>query len=255
LLHLHTGGAPMRRPLAVAVALLALTAAAPNAALAHQGNPNMKSVVRALEPRVDGISLQVLGGDDRFQLTNRSRQTVLVQGYDREPYARITPDGTVAVNRNSPAFHLNSERFGAVRVPETATARATPDWHVLDKTGVFEWHDHRMHYMSREVPPIVEDRSRPTKVFDYDIPIKIGATQGEILGTLWWAPAKDGGTPVGAIAAFVALVLAGVAAVVVVRRRRGPGGRGGPGEPGGDENGDDGAPGAPGAAPAAREAW
>ena len=42
----------MRRPLAAAVALLALTAAAPTAALAHQGNPNMKSVVRALQPHV-----------------------------------------------------------------------------------------------------------------------------------------------------------------------------------------------------------
>ncbi len=185
----------MRRPLALAslaVALLALTAAAPTTALAHQGNPNMKSVVRALQPHVSGISLQVLSGDDRFQLTNRSDETVLVQGYDKEPYARITPDGTVAVNHNSPAYYLNTDRYGVVTVPKTASARATPDWQVLDKTGVFEWHDHRMHHMSRDIPPIVKDKSQRTKIFDYDIPIKIGATQGEILGTLWWAPVKDG---------------------------------------------------------------
>jgi hypothetical protein len=210
----------MRRPLAAAVALLALTAAAPTTALAHQGNPNMKSVVRALQPQVPGISLQVLSGDDRFQLTNRSDETVLVQGYDKEPYARITPDGTVAVNHNSPAYYLNTDRYGVVTVPKTATARATPDWQVLDKTGVFEWHDHRMHYMSRDVPPIVKDKSQRTKVFDYDIPIKIGATQGKILGTLWWAPVKDEGAPVGAIVAFAVLMLAGGAAVVAVRRRR-----------------------------------
>ena len=213
----------MRRPLAVAVALFALTAAAPTTALAHQGNPNMKSVVRALQPHVDGISLQVLGGDDRFQLTNRSNETVLVQGYDREPYARITPDGTVAVNHNSPAYYLNNDRYGAVTVPKAASARATPDWHVLDKTGVFEWHDHRMHYMSRDVPPIVKDKTQRTKVFDYSIPIEIGATQGQILGSLWWAPAKDGGAPVGALVALLVLVLGGVAAVVLARRRRGPG--------------------------------
>jgi hypothetical protein len=241
----------MRRPLATAVALLALTAAAPTAALAHQGNPNMKSVVRALQPHVDGISLQVLSGDDRFQLTNRSKETVLVQGYDREPYARITPDGTVAVNHNSPAYYLNTDRYGAVTVPKTASAKATPDWRVLDKTGVFEWHDHRMHYMSRDVPPIVKDTSQRTKVFDYNIPIKLGATQGRILGTLWWAPAKDGGAPTGAIVAFVVLLLAGGAAVVVVRRRRGRGARDGE-----DGEGPDGAgPPAEQPAAAAREAW
>jgi hypothetical protein len=239
----------MRRPLAVAVALLALTAAAPTATLAHQGNPNMKSVVRALQPQVPGVSLQVLSGDDRFQLINRSKETVVVQGYDKEPYARITPDGTVAVNHNSPAFYLNTDRYGAVTVPRTASAQATPDWQVLDKTGAFEWHDHRMHYMSRDVPPIVKDTSQRTKIFDYNIPIKIGSDQGQILGTLWWAPPKGGGAPTGAIVAFLVLLLAGGAAVVLARRRRGPGE---PDEEDGDGP-DDAAPQA--AQPAAREAW
>jgi hypothetical protein len=241
----------MRRPLAAAVALFALTAAAPTAALAHQGNPNMKSVVRALAPHVDGISLQVLGGDDRFQLSNRSKETVLVQGYDKEPYARITPDGTVAVNHNSPAYYLNNDRYGAVTVPKTASAQATPDWHVLDKTGVFEWHDHRMHYMSRDIPPIVKDKSQRTKVFDYSIPIKLGATQGKILGTLWWAPAKDGGAPVSAIVALLVLVLGGVAAVVLARRRRGPG----QGDEGDGDGPDGDGPQAEQPAAIAREVW
>jgi hypothetical protein len=217
----------MRRPLAVAAALTALAAAAPTAAQAHQGNPSMRSVVRSLQPRVPGISLQVLSGDDRFQITNRSRQVVLVEGYEGEPYARITPDGTVAVNHNSPAYHLNTDRYGAVTVPRTATATATPDWHVLDKTGVFEWHDHRMHYMARGVPSIVKDRSARTKIFDYRIPIRIGATQGQILGTLWWAPAAGGGAPTGAIVAFAVLLAGGGAAVAVARRRRRRGAVGG----------------------------
>ena len=244
----------MRRPLAVAAVLAGLLATAPTAALAHQGNPNMKSVVDALRPRVPGVSLQVLSGDDRFQLTNRSKDTVLVQGYDKEPYARIAPDGTVTVNHNSPAFYLNTERYGAVTVPKTASAKATPDWQVLDKTGVFEWHDHRMHWMAQTVPTIVKDKSAKTKIFDYKIPIKIGADQGQILGTLWWDPAKDGGPPVGAIVAFVVLLLAGAGAIVVARRRRGGGGDG---EDGSDSDG--GAPALDGPAPvpaaSGREAW
>jgi hypothetical protein len=212
----------VRRPLAVAAVLAGLMATAPTAALAHQGNPNMKSVVDALQPRTAGVSLQVLSGDDRFQLTNRSRETVVVRGYDKEPYARIAPDGTVAVNHNSPAFYLNTERYGAVTVPKTASAKATPDWEVLDKTGVFEWHDHRMHWMAKTVPGVVKDQSAKTRIFDYRIPITVGATQGQILGTLWWWPAQDGGPPAGAIVAFVVLLAAGVGAVVVVRRRRRP---------------------------------
>ncbi|HMJ35560.1 MAG TPA: hypothetical protein VK501_16750 [Baekduia sp.] len=211
----------MRRPLAVAATLTGLLAiAASTAALAHQGNPNMKSVVRALQPKVPGLALQVLSGDDRFQLTNRSTTTVLVQGYDREPYARLAPDGTVQVNHNSPAYYLNTDRYGAVTVPKTASAKAVPDWHVLDKTGVFEWHDHRMHYMAKDTPAIVKDKAKRTKVFDYAIPIRIGTQEGRILGTLWWAPPKGGGAPVGAIVAFAVLVLLGGVAVLVTRRRR-----------------------------------
>jgi hypothetical protein len=230
----------MRRPVAVAAALSGLLAIAlPTAALAHQGNPNMESVVRAVRPAVPGISLQVLSRDDRFQLTNRSRVTVIVQGYDREPYARLTPDGTVEVNHHSPAYYLNTDRYGAVTVPRAASAKATPEWHVLDRTGVFEWHDHRMHYMARDTPPIVKDRSQRTKIFDYTIPIRIGAQEGAILGTLWWAPPKGGGAPLGAIVAFAVLVLAGAVAVLVTRRRRSTGGdRGdGDGEAGGDAGG------------------
>jgi hypothetical protein len=213
----------MRRSLALTAALSGLLAIAPTTALAHQGNPNMASIVRAVDPHVPGVSLQVLNRDDRFELTNRSKETVLVQGYDREPYARLTPDGTVSVNHNSPAYYLNTDRYGAVTVPKTASAKATPDWHVIDKTGVFQWHDHRMHYMARGVPVQVKDKKQRTKIFDYTIPIRIGARQGAILGTLWWAPPKDGGAPVGAIVAFAVLVLLGGAAVVVARRRRGPG--------------------------------
>jgi hypothetical protein len=227
----------MRRPLAIAMTAASLAAAAlvPAAALAHQGNPNMKSVVTQLTPHVPGVTLQVLNNDDRFQITNRSRDTILVQGYDGEPYARISPDGTVLVNHNSPAFYLNTDRYGAVTVPRTANAKATPDWQLLDKTGVFQWHDHRMHYMSTGVPAIVKDKKAKTKIFNYRIPIRIGDREGRILGTLYWDPPKDGGAPVGAIVAFVVLLALSAGAVVLTRRRRqGAGGDDDESTPGGD---------------------
>jgi hypothetical protein len=214
----------MRRATVAVMALtLGLAALAP-AALAHQGNPNMQSVVRALHPRTPGVSIQVLSRDDRFELTNRSRVPILVHGYSGEPYARVLPDGTVQVNDRSPAYHLNQDRIGNVAVPASASATAAPHWVTLDKTGVFQWHDHRMHYMGTGVPSQVTDRSKRQKVFDYAIPVRVGAREGRILGTLWWTPAAGGGPPTAAVIGLLAIVLAGGAVVVAVRRRRGPGG-------------------------------
>jgi hypothetical protein len=207
----------MRRALApgVAVALLAASAAQ-----AHQGNPNYRSVVDSITPAVKGLTLHVLNYDDRFELTNHSGRTVTVQGYDREPYARVLADGTVEVNERSPAYYLNDDRFADVKVPARADPKAPPQWSVVDKTGSLQWHDHRMHWMSKRVPPQVKDQSKRTRVFDYAIPLRVGGQPGSIRGTLFWQPYSGGGAPVGAIVGLVALALAGLAAVAVVRRRR-----------------------------------
>ena len=207
----------MRRALAFG-AVAALLAA--SAAQAHQGNPNYRSVVDSITPAVKGLTLHVLNYDDRFELTNHSGRTVTVQGYDREPYARVLADGTVEVNKSSPAYYLNDDRFADVKVPASADPKAPPQWSVVDKTGSLQWHDHRMHWMSKSLPPQVKDKSKRTKVFDYAIPLRVGGQPGSIRGTLFWQPDSAGGAPVGAIGGLVALALVGLGAVAVVRRRR-----------------------------------
>jgi hypothetical protein len=210
----------MRRHLVVVLGALAALALAAPLASAHQGNPNMESIVTGVTPKTPGITLQVLNRDDRFELTNRSKQDVLILGYQDEPYARVMADGTVEQNVNSPAYYLNNDRYANVQVPSNATAKATPRWKVLDRTGTFQWHDHRMHYMGKGTPAAVKDKAERQKLQDYAIPIRIGSAKGSITGAYWWSPQKDGGPPVGAIIALVVLVLAGGAAVVVTRRRR-----------------------------------
>ncbi|HWV84927.1 MAG TPA: hypothetical protein VNZ62_05720 [Capillimicrobium sp.] len=208
----------MRRLLAVAVACACALPAA--TAFAHEGNPNFRSDVRAVTPATDGITIEVLNRDDRLLLTNRSGQDVLIEGYQREPYARVLADGTVQVNRNSEATYLNEERFGQVAIPDSVSPDAAPDWQTLSRTGRFEWHDHRFHWMAEGTPPIVKDESKLTKVNDWEIPIRIGDRAGAITGTLWWTPQDDGSVPVAAIVALVAVLLAAAAFVVIVRRRR-----------------------------------
>ena len=207
-----------RRVLALAAAVLATAGAAP--ALAHEGDPNMLSEVREVTPDVPGVSVSVLNRDDRLLISNTSQETVLVRGYENEPYARIKADGTVEVNERSPAHYLNEERNGDVPVPDHASAGAEPQWRQVSRSGRFEFHDHRMHWMGEGRPPQIQDTGERTKIFDYRVPIEIGGRPGAIAGTLTWTPSADGGLPLGAILAFAGLVIGGCVVVIVVRRRR-----------------------------------
>jgi hypothetical protein len=231
----------LRRVAGLAAMLLAATAAP---AGAHQGNPNFRSVVHKVAPATPGLSVQVLGYDNQMQLTNRTGKPVVVFGYNGEPYARLLADGTVQVNRRSPAYYLNQDRYGTTPVPPSATPKATPQWVTQDRVGTLVWHDHRMHWMAQGLPPQVKDQSRKTVIFPYAIPLQVGAQKGAIDGTLYWIGSPSG-FPVAAVVSLVALALLAVGAVVLVRRRR-------TGGEGGDRDGEAGEP-RP-AAPA-KEAW
>ena len=206
-----------RHTLGLVAACCAL--AAPAVALAHEGSPNFLSVIRAA-PEVAGLRVEVLNRDDRLALVNRTGRDVVVEGYAGEPYARVEADGTVAVNRNSEAAYTNEQRYGR-SVPDDVEPQGPPRWERVDRSGRFEWHDHRIHWMSLGEPPQVRDPDVRTKVFDWTVPLRVGGRAAQITGTLEWTPVdRGGGVPVQAVAALGALVLAGAAAVVVVRRRR-----------------------------------
>ena len=199
---------------------LALVALATPTALAHEGNPNYRSTVRAVAPETEGVDVQVLNFDDRLELRNVSGRTVTILGYGGEPYARLLADGSVQVNRRSPSTYLNEERLGGAEVPESASAKADPVWRTLDGSGRFDWHDHRAHWMSKALPPQVKDEDVRTKVFDWNVPISVAGEKGSIRGDLFWVPDAGGGLPLAAALALTAVALGGVALVAFVRRRR-----------------------------------
>lgn len=189
-------------------------------ALAHQGSPNFLSQVNAISPAADGVTVTVLNRDDRLLLQNTSGKDVVIGGYTGEPYARIDADGTVFVNRDSEAFYINEERDGKVDVPAGADSKGEPRWEQLSRSGRFEWHDHRMHWMAESDPEQVKDKDVRTKVFDWKVPIEVDGRPAAITGTLFWTPVESSGLPLGAIFAFAALVIVLSIAVFVVRRRR-----------------------------------
>jgi hypothetical protein len=215
------------RTIACALAAAALLLG-PSTALAHQGNPHYRSVVQSITPATKGVSVTVLDYDDRLALHNTSGKDVLILDYQNKPYARVLANGTVQVNTNSEAYYLNQDRLGTITVPKGLGS--SPAWKLESRSGRFEWHDHRSHWMGTSDPPQLKDKSRRTFIDDWSVPIEIGGAKGQIAGTLTWVPITSSPLPLGAIFAFAALLIVLSIAVFVVRRRRADAA----GEPGGE---------------------
>jgi hypothetical protein len=165
------------------------------------------------------LKVQVLNYDDRLLLINQTGQQVEVRGYAGEPYVKLLPDGTVEVNKRSPSYYLNEDRYGNIQVPPQAKNDAPPQWQVVDKTGRYEWHDHRIHFMSKSLPNQVTDKKKRTKIFNWAVPIVVGSKPARIKGDLYWVPAS-GGLPRGALLALALIVFSAIFFVELVRRRR-----------------------------------
>jgi len=188
--------------------------------IADQGSSyHFRSYITSVTPDVPGLSLEVLEFADRIVLRNHTGKTVTVYGYSGEPYVRLQPNGSAEQNVRSPAVYLNTNFYANVTVPPSANASDPPKWEAIDRAGQFEWHDHRIHWMSPVTPPQVKDTSKRTKIFNWSVPIKVGTQSGAIDGQLFWVP-ESSKAPTGAIAALVAIVILAAAFVVFVRRRR-----------------------------------
>jgi hypothetical protein len=189
------------------------------AAAGHGGSKGFKSTITAVRPPVAGVVIGVKGGDDRLRLENRGGGTVVVRGYGGEPYLRFGPDG-VYENENSPAPYLNKDRFARVDVPKTASAKAKPSWRKVSDEASFEWHDHRIHWMSPIPPRQIRDAPDDKHhVFDWEVP---GTGNGKaflIRGTLDYSPPADEGVPVAFIAVLAAVLAATLAGLYLLRRR------------------------------------
>jgi hypothetical protein len=178
-----------------------------------------RSIITSIKPAVPGLSVEVLQFADRLLLRNHTGKTVTIYGYEGEPYARVLADGTAEQNARAPATYLNTNFYADVTVPSSASASAPPKWEVIDRTGEFEWHDHRIHWMSPVPPAKVKNKSKRTWIFDWNVPITVGATKATIDGELLWTP-ENSKAPVAVIVLGVVIALGGLAFVLFVRRRR-----------------------------------
>ena len=173
-----------------------------------------RSTVRALDPEVDGVRAEVVGGDGFLELDVEAGHEVVVLGYEDEPYLRFRADGTVEENRRSPAVFLNRSRTGGSAAPPSTDAEAEPEWQEVAGGGRWAWHDHRIHWMGAE-DPLVDANGRVTQFGPdgWSVPLEVDGTDVVVRGDL---VRTDGVSPLPTVA--VAVVVAGV--VILLGRRR-----------------------------------
>lgn len=210
----------MRLPVLVAAAALAaLVLAGP--ASPHGGVPGYTSTITAVRPAQPGVTITVSGGDDRLRLENTSGRELVILGYDGEPYLRFGPDG-VFRNTRSPATYLNDDRYGQVQLPAEADPKAEPQWEQVGRADdAYEWHDHRIHWMSPEAPPQVRRApDEPHHVFDWEVPGTAGGESFVVAGSLDYAPPAGGGSVIPYVAAPIAAVLIALGVLAWRRAKR-----------------------------------
>jgi hypothetical protein len=167
--------------------------------------------VTGLQPDVPGLSLEVLDADDRLLLVNESGKTIVVLGYDGEPYLRVTPDG-VFENIRSPSTYLNEDRYAEVDLPDAADAGALPEWRQIADEPRAEWHDHRIHWMSTVAPPVVrDDPGSPHRILDWEVLLEVDGSPATLAGTLDYSPPDESGFSPLLLVPLAVLLLAGAA--------------------------------------------
>jgi hypothetical protein len=162
----------------MAVAGATLAPATP--AFAHGGGAPDATAYRT---RITGISTPEKGltvrtteAGSRLELTNETGHSVEVLGYSGEPYLDIRPDGTYQ-NINSPAAYPDAD------------PTAPPSWQRISTSTTVRWHDRRTHWLSAGLPPqAAADPSRPHRLREWTVPLRVQVRTFEIRGTLDWIP-------------------------------------------------------------------
>ena len=191
-----TAVVPLRLAAGGLLTLLALMALATPAAAHGRGSEATNFVSRIVQmPDIAGVTWEVFGGDQYLSVTNTSDTEVVVAGYEGEPYLRVGPDG-VYENQASEAAYVNEERYGDVgMLPDDVGPNFEPRWTQVASRPTYAWHDHRIHWMSPTLPPVVTDESRevviplgPGGSDQWVVPFTVDGTEHEVTGETRYVP-------------------------------------------------------------------
>jgi len=208
---------PVNRKL-IGAALLAMVVFAPaQTALAHGGNGGASSDYRievtGYDGNHDGVTVRPVELGNRMELVRTTADEVQILGYEGEPYIRLDSTG-VFENVNSPAHYINLDRFARTPIPDTATAKATPNWVKLSDGNSVRWHDHRTHWMDTTPRQDVRDNPNVERViFDANrVELLVNGKPAAAIVRVTWLPPPSRMvwlviTTISACALLAALVL------------------------------------------------
>jgi hypothetical protein len=181
----------------------------PAQAFAHGGQaaPVATSFVAHLTNVPAGVDARVVDGDQGLWLRTDPRRTVVVLGFQGEPYLRFSSAG-VEANESSPAYYLNRARPQAV--PRGLDALATARWQRVARGRTYSWHDDRLHALAASARQPGSDL-----VGGWTIPLRVDGQRTQLSGTLRYAsdPSPVWFWP-------IAVVLLSLPALLRLRRRR-----------------------------------
>ena len=209
----------MRQALALAAVVLAAVLVA-SGSEAHNASAKLgyRSRITGVKPPIPGLQLKILYGDDQVWLDNRSRKTIVIDGYGGEPYLRFASDG-IYVNVRSPAGFLNQDRYAKSKVPSSASVKARPEWQKLAGGDVWAWHDHRIHYMIPTLPRNIKAAPRePHHVFDWKVPATANGKRFFIDGSLDYKPPPKKDFPTGLVIMLGSVIGVGLVGLFALRR-------------------------------------
>lgn len=210
------------------VRVAALTAAAIGAAIAttpasaHTMGPDFSSVFRGISPAIPGVSVRIEEDGARIALVNHSDRSLVILGYQGEPYIRFRPGGIVERNSRSVTTSLHQAAAGSPLLAASAfDDRGVPArWTIVGRHGRFSWHDQRIQWVGSDRPANVTDVNRRTRISDWSIPMRIESRATAIRGTLFWI-GRPKPAPSWPLLAFVGTVVAaGISSMLLNRRHR-----------------------------------
>jgi hypothetical protein len=179
-----------------------------------------ETALTSTAPALRGVRARVDPRGEWIEVSSSAAGPVVVLGYLREPYLRITAAGTEE-NQLSQSALINKSLFGDPAAPGQSSV--APAWKRISAQRAVRWHDHRIHWMGGAQPPaVVADPVHPHLVGDWTVHLLAGTTPVTVSGSLRWTgkPAASPGLTVRSVVATNVLLAVLMAAVVVALRLR-----------------------------------